>query len=192
MSMGSCIHIIEKSCGAFGKCLPDVVGQGWSSCIFLCSWKALVKDLGSMFDRGHGRSTRCGECIGKVPPQWVQAVNQKSNKEHKVVRLGEVQGMVGWGVHGFSISLLIWNKYAFSSGIGGILMGLPTVCKLILPIGNAQVGQGAVELLPGCNLVCAPMGPPLKVTKSCKRLQGRPKYQKTKKQIVRRSEMPKV
>ena len=49
------------------------------------------------------------ECIGKVPPQWVQAVNQKSNKEHKVVRLGEVQGMVGWGVHGFSISLVTWN-----------------------------------------------------------------------------------
>ena len=71
-------------------------------------------------------------------------------------------------------------------------MGLPTVCKLILPIGNARGGQGAVELLHGCNLVCAPMEPPLKVTKSCKRLQGRPKYQKTKKRKVRRSEMPKV
>ena len=107
--MGPSIHIIEKSCGASLKCLPDAVGQGWSSCIFLCSWKALVKDLGSMFDRGHGRSTRCVECIGKVPPQWVQAVNQKSNKKHKVVRQGEVQGMVGWGVHGFSISLVTWN-----------------------------------------------------------------------------------
>ena len=52
--------------------------------------------------------------------------------------------------------------------------------------------QGAVELLHGCNLVCAPLEPPLKVTKSCKRLQGRPKYQKTKKRKLRRSEMPKV
>ena len=109
MSMGPSIHIIEKSSGAFLKCLPDVVGQGWSSCISLCSWKALVKDLGLMFDRCQRRSTRCGECIGKVPPQWVQAVNQKSNKKNKVVRQGEVQGMVGWGVHGFSISLVTWN-----------------------------------------------------------------------------------
>ena len=80
MSMGPSIHIIEKSCGAFLKCLPDVVGQGWSSCIFLCSWKALVKDLGSIFDRCVRRSTRCGECIDKVSPQWVQAVSQSQTK----------------------------------------------------------------------------------------------------------------
>ena len=55
----------------------------------------MVKDLGSMFDRGHGRSTSCGECIGKVPPQWVQAVNQKSNKKGSEARRGPRHGWMG-------------------------------------------------------------------------------------------------